>query len=54
MSKESGKPSFFERLATLIVDKRNLICFLYACPLIFCLFSRNWVRVCNDITAYLP
>ena len=54
MSKESGKPSFFERLATLIVDKRNLIFFLYACALIFCLFSRNWVRVCNDITAYLP
>ncbi|HJB52311.1 MAG TPA: MMPL family transporter, partial [Candidatus Oscillibacter pullicola] len=37
-----------------IVDKRNLIFFLYACALIFCLFSRSWVRVCNDITEYLP
>lgn len=54
MSKETDKPSFFEKLATLIVDKRNLIFFLYACALIFCLFSRNWVKVCNDITEYLP
>ena len=54
MNKEAGKPSFFEKLATWIVDKRNLIFFLYACALIFCLFSRNWVSVCNDITEYLP
>ena len=52
--KQTTKPSFFDRLATLIVDKRNLIFFLYACALIFCLFARNWVRVCNDITEYLP
>ena len=54
MSKGTGKPTFFEKLATVIVDKRNLIFFLYACALIFCLFSRNWVSVCNDITEYLP
>ncbi|MFR3920682.1 MAG: hypothetical protein ACLTYN_00610 [Dysosmobacter welbionis] len=42
------------RLATVIVDKRKLIFFLYACALLFCLFSRNWVSVCNDITEYLP
>ena len=54
MSKGTGKPTFFEKLATIIVDKRNLIFFLYACALIFCLFSRNWVSLCNDITAYLP
>ena len=53
MSKGTEK-SFFEKLATVIVDKRNLIFFLYACALIFCLFSRNWVSVCNDITEYLP
>nr|WP_243418799.1 MMPL family transporter [Pseudoflavonifractor capillosus] len=41
-------------MATFIVDKRNLIFFLYVCALIFCLFSRSWVRVCNDITEYLP
>jgi len=52
--KDTEKPSFFERLATVIVDKRKLIFFLYACALVFCLFSRNWVSVCNDITEYLP
>ena len=54
MKQETEKPSFFVKLATVIVDKRNLIFFLYACALIFCLFSRNWVGVCNDITQYLP
>lgn len=54
MSKTDDKPSLFERLATFIVDKRNLIFFLYICALIFCLFSRNWVSVCDDIKEYLP
>ena len=54
MNKEAGQPSVFEKLATFIVDKRNLIFFLYACALIFCLFFRNWVSVCDDITEYLP
>lgn len=54
MSKNTGTTSFFEKLATFIVDKRNLIFFLYVCALIFCLFSRSWVCVCNDITEYLP
>ena len=52
--KDTEKPSFFVRLATVIVDKRKLIFFLDACALLFCLFSRNWVSVCNDITEYLP
>lgn len=54
MSKKPDEPSFFEKLATVIVDRRNLIFFLYACALLFCLFSRNWVEVCDDLTAYLP
>ena len=54
MSKTTDKPSFFERIATIIVDKRNLIFFLYICAGIFSLFARNWVAVCNDITQYLP
>ena len=54
MSASKEKPSFFEKLATFIVDKRNLIFFLYACAAVFCLFSRGWVSVCNDITEYLP
>lgn len=54
MSNEAKTPSPFVKIATFIVDKRNLIFFLYLCALIFCLFSRNWVSVCNDITEYLP
>lgn len=54
MSTSTEKPSFFRRLATVIVDKRNLIFFLYICGAIFSIFSRNWVGVCNDITQYLP
>lgn len=46
--------SFMEKLASLIVDKRNIIIFFYIAAMIFSLFSRNWVRVCNDITEYLP
>lgn len=45
---------FFEKLATAIVDRRNLIFFLYLCALIFSLFSQGWVKVCNDLTQYLP
>ena len=33
--KDTEKPSFFVRLATVIVDKRKLIFFLYACALLF-------------------
>lgn len=54
MSKNSEKTSFFQRLATVIVDKRNLFFFLYLCAAVFSVFSRNWVAVCDDITAYLP
>ncbi len=41
------------RLATLIVDKRNLIFLLVVIALAFSAFSRNWVRVENDLTAFL-
>lgn len=46
--------SLMERLATVIVDKRNVIFLLFAAAALFCAFSRNWVQVCDDITAYLP
>lgn len=46
--------SFMERLATVIVDKRNVVFLLFAAAAIFCVFSRNWTEVCDDITAYLP
>lgn len=46
--------SFMERVATVIVDKRNVFFLLFAAAAIFCAFSRNWVKVCDDITVYLP
>lgn len=50
--KKSG--GFFEKLATFIVDKRNLFFLLYIFAFIFCIFSMNWVEVENDVTTYLP
>jgi len=44
----------FERIATFIVDKRNLFFLLYIFALIFCFISMNWVQVENDVTTYLP
>ena len=43
-----------ETLASIIVDKRNLIFFFYLAAMIFSIFSMGWVNVENDITAYLP
>ena len=52
-SKETGS-SFMEKLATVIVDKRNLIFLLTIILLVFSVFSRNWVEVESDLTYYLP
>ena len=52
-TKETGS-SFMEKLATVIVDKRNLIFLLTIILLVFSVFSRNWVEVESDLTYYLP
>lgn len=41
-------------VATWIVDKRNLIFLVVIISLIFSFFSRNWVTVENQLSAYLP
>lgn len=46
--------NFLERIAALIVDKRNLFFLLYIFAAVFCVFSMNWVTVENDVTTYLP
>ena len=52
---ESGsRKNFMDRVAALIVDKRNILFFLFAMAALFCAFSRNWVRVVDDLTRYLP
>lgn len=46
--------SFMVKLATFIVDKRNLFFLLFIFAIIFCFFSKGWVEVENDVTTYLP
>ncbi len=54
MSDQPKKNNFFEKLATFIVDKRNLIFFLYIIAIIASLITQGWVKVCDDLTEYLP
>ena len=49
----SGTP-FLVKLSGFIVDKRNLVFLIVIILLIFSAFSRNWVEVESDLTAYLP
>lgn len=51
---EKKTGGLFERLATFIVDKRNLFFLLYIFAFVFCIFSMSWVQVENDVTTYLP
>ena len=54
MNEKKEKGNGMRAVATFVVDKRYLFFLLYVFALIFCLFSRNWVQVENDVTAYLP
>lgn len=54
MSNTTHTNSFFQKLATFIVDKRTLFFLLYTFALIFSMFSMSWVEVENDVTKYLP
>ena len=53
-SEKKENSGFMIKLATFIVDKRNLVFLLIGIMLVFSLFSSNWVVVENDLTAYLP
>lgn len=46
--------SFMMRLATFIVDKRNLFFLITIIGIIFSAFSSQWVSVENDLTEFLP
>ena len=54
MENEKPKGNGMEKLATFIVDKRNLFFLLYIFALIFCAIATGWVKVEDDITTYLP
>ena len=54
MEEQKPKGSGMEKIATFIVDKRNLFFLLYAFALIFSIVATGWVKVENDNTTYLP
>ncbi|MBQ7360244.1 MAG: MMPL family transporter [Lachnospiraceae bacterium] len=54
MAKEKKGDSFMVKMATFIVDKRNLFFLLIGFACIFSIFSMNWTSVENDVTKYLP
>ena len=43
-----------EKIASFIVDRRNLFFLIYIFAILFSIFSTGWVQVENDITTYLP
>lgn len=51
---QENKPSFMIKLASFIVDKRNLFFLIFALAIIFSLISKHWVSVENSLAAYLP
>ena len=53
MSQEpkNNEEGFMYKLASFIVDKRNLIFLIVAIGLVFSAFSRNWVQVENQLSA---
>lgn len=50
--KEDG--SFMVKVATFIVDRRNLFFLLFGIAIIFSVVAMNWVQVENDLSAFLP
>ena len=46
--------NFMIKVATFIVDRRNLFFLLFGILLIFSVVSMNWVAVENALSAYLP
>ena len=57
MSKEKKQEkdsNIMIKVSSFIVDKRNLFFLIYMILIIFCAFSRNWVKVENSLSAYLP
>lgn len=52
--KGSEDGGFMIKVATFIVDRRNLFFLLFGIALIFSVVAMNWVEVENALSAYLP
>ena len=48
-----GKKPLLEKVATTIVDRRNLLWLFFIILIVFSLFSMSWVEVEDDIVYYL-
>lgn len=53
-SSQKKENNFMMKLATFIVDKRNLVFLVLAIAIIFSVIAQSWVQVENDLTKYLP
>ena len=51
---KTEKSNFMTKLATFIVDKRNIFFLFFFAGCVFSLFSSQWVQTNDDITTYLP
>ena len=54
MENEEKSSGFMIKICGFIVDKRNLFFLLFGILLIFSVVSRNWVKVENFMSYYLP
>lgn len=50
---KKGGGSFMQKVAAVIVDRKTFFFLTFIVMAIFCVFSRNWVNVNDDITSYL-
>ncbi len=53
LNKNGDDGNFMLKVATFIVDRRNLFFLLFGIAIIFSLVSMNWVNVENELSAYL-
>lgn len=51
---EKQDETFMVKVATFIVDRRNLFFLLFILMILFSIVSMNWVKVENELSAYLP
>ena len=51
---EKQDESFMMKVATFIVDRRNLFFLIFIIMILFSVVSMNWVKVENELAAYLP
>jgi predicted RND superfamily exporter protein len=54
LKKETDDSSFMIKVATFVVDRRNLFFLIFGILLIFSVVSMNWVGVENQLSPYLP